>query len=110
MNIKLYNVHSGKMRPMVMVRNNHSSLIHCGDNFLSAYQTRVHCTFYLQAKKLSEQTFLNTAKHARHGWNKALMQTLNDAYSDQVHLIFFYHPYKPIFQGNKVSSGKHNAI
>lgn len=38
------------------------------------------------------------------------MQTLNDAYSDQVHLIFFYHPYKPIFQGNKVSSGKHNAI
>lgn len=56
-----------------MARNNHSILIHCGDNFLSAYQARVHCTFYLQAKKLSEQTFLNMAKHARHGWNKALM-------------------------------------
>jgi len=35
--------------------------------------------------------------------------TLNDAYTDQVHLIF-YHLYKPIFQGNKASSGKHNAI
>jgi len=53
MSIKLHNVNGCKMRPVVMARNNHSNVIHCGDNFPSVYQTRVCSTFYLQAKKLS---------------------------------------------------------